>query len=271
MVPHTLVTFHAHPDDEVLLTAGTMAAAAAAGHRVVVVLATDGAAGLAATSFGTGDELARRRRQETRAAAAELGVARIEYLGYDDSGMAGRPSGLLRPFAAADAAEPAELLARILRAERADVLTSYDRAGGYGHPDHLQVHRVGARAAALAGTPVLLEATVDRQLLLRAARLVGRLPGLPPGFDVDSVSGAYTARSELTHRIDVRRFAARKRAAMAAHASQATADQGIRTLQLLLRLPPPVFSRLVGHEWFRQPGLPRGRRMLDDVFAGLGG
>jgi LmbE family N-acetylglucosaminyl deacetylase len=270
-VPHTLVVFHAHPDDEALLTAGTMARAAAAGHRVVLVLATDGAGGLAASRYGQRGELGDRRRAEAAAAAAALGTARVAYLGYDDSGMAGEPSGLPAPFAAADVAEAAGRLAAVLREERADVLTSYDPRGGYGHPDHLQVHRVGARAAELAGTPVLLEATVDRTLLRRAVRLVSWLPNLPPGFDVATVNGAYTPRAELTHRIDVRAVGAQKRAAMSAHASQATADYGTRTLQVLLGLPGPVFDRVTGHEWFRQPGRVPPRRLLDDVFAGLYG
>ena len=58
---------------------------------------------------------------------------------------------------------------------------------------------------------------------------------------------------------------------MAAHVSQATADQGARTLQVLLRLPAPVFDLVAGREWFRQPGRERSRRLLDDVFAGLYG
>jgi LmbE family N-acetylglucosaminyl deacetylase len=270
-VPHTLVVFHAHPDDEALLTAGTMARAAAAGHRVVLVLATDGAAGLAATRYGSGGELARRRRAEAGTAAAALGTARVAYLGYDDSGMAGEPSGLPAPFAAAAVEEAAGRLAAVLRAERADVLTTYDRLGGYGHPDHVQVHRVGARAAALAGTPLLLEATLDRRLLRRAVRLVSWLPNLPAGFDTGTVDRSYTPRAELTHRVDVGAFSAQKRAAMAAHASQATADRGTRTLQVLLGLPGPLFDRVVGHEWYRQPGRVPPRPLLDDVFAGLYG
>jgi len=268
-VPRTLLTFHAHPDDEALLTGGTMARAAAAGHRVVLVLATDGAAGLAAAGFGAGADLARRRRTEAEAAAAELGVARVEFLGYDDSGMAGEPSGLPRPFAAAGVEGAAKQLAEILREERADVLTIYDPAGGYGHPDHMQVHRVGGRAADLAGTPVVLEATVDRLLLRRALRLVGWLPGAPAGFDPGSVAAAYTARADLTHRVDVRGFTDRKRAALAAHGSQATANRGTRTLRILLRLPRPLFDLVAGHEWYRERDRPPTRPLLDDVFAGL--
>src|SRR6185312_10538802 len=152
-VPHTLVVFHAHPDDEALLTGGTMARAAAAGHRVVVVFATDGGAGLASSAYGSRGRMGPVRRAEARAAARVLGAGRVEFLGYADSGMAGEPSGLAGSFSAADRDEADE---------RADVVTSYDPLGGYGHPDHVQVHRVGALAAALAGAPVLLEATVDR-------------------------------------------------------------------------------------------------------------
>ncbi|HEY7102320.1 MAG TPA: PIG-L family deacetylase [Mycobacteriales bacterium] len=270
-MPHTLVVFHAHPDDEALLTGGTMASAAAAGHRVVVVFATDGGAGLASSAYGSRGGMGPVRRIEAQSAARVLGAGRVEFLGYSDSGMAGEPSGLADPFSAADPDEAAERLAAVLRDERADVVTSYDPAGGYGHPDHVQVHRVGARAAALAGTPVLLEATVDRTALRRVLRLVSRLPGLPAGFDPRVVDRAYTPRGELTHRVDVRAFTGPKRAAMTAHASQATADQGTRTLQVLLRLPGPVFDLVVGHEWFRQPGRVPPRRPLGDVFAGLYG
>jgi LmbE family N-acetylglucosaminyl deacetylase len=246
-----------------------MAKAAAAGHRVVVVFATDGAAGLAASRYGTPEEMGAVRRDEARAAAAALGADRVEFLGYDDSGMAGEPSGLPRPFAAAGVEGAAKQLAEILREERADVLTTYDPVGGYGHPDHVQVHRVGGRAADIAGTPVVLEATVDRLLLGRALRLVGWLPGVPAGFGPGSVAAAYTARTDLTHRVDVRRFTDRKRAALAAHASQATADHGTRTLQILLRLPGPLFDLAAGREWYRQRDRPPTRPLLDDVFAGL--
>lgn len=264
----TLVSFHAHPDDESLLTGGTLALAAAAGHRVVLVVATEGGRGLAGPRDGSGAMLSRVRMAELDRAASALGCARVVSLGYADSGLRPAPADG-DAFVHADVDEAAHRLADVLREERADVLTVYDRNGGYGHPDHVQVHRVGALAAALAGTPVLLEATVDRTALRRALRLVSRLPGLPAGFDPRLVDAAYTPRAELTHRVDVRGFTGPKRAAMAAHASQATADQGTRTLRVLLRLPVPVFDLVVGHEWFRQPGRVPPRRPLDDVFAGL--
>ncbi len=109
-----------------------------------------------------------------------------------------------------------------------------------------------ARAAVLAGTPIVLEATLDRTLLTRLGwvlRLVGtlvRVPQLPHGAEI------YTARSDLTHRIDVRNQWAAKRAALAAHISQTTSEAEVRTLAVLLRLPGPVFRRVFRYEWFRE-------------------
>ena len=89
-----------------------------------------------------------------------LGVARVEFLGYVDSGMVDTDTnGASGSFWSADVEEAAERLAAILREEDAEVLTCYDRIGGYGHPDHIQVHRVGRRAGELAGTPRVYEAT----------------------------------------------------------------------------------------------------------------
>ena len=268
---YTLVSFHAHPDDEALLTAGTLARAAAEGHRVVIVVATAGGAGLASSVVLAEGPLAQRRMAELRESALAVGCARVECLGYDDSGMAGAPSGAPHPFARADRDEAATRLAVLLREERADVLTVYDPAGGYGHPDHVQVHHVGTRAAALAGTPVVLEATVDRRLLLRALRAVRWLPGVPRDFQPSRFATAFAAPDRITHRVDVRRYIRHKRAAMAAHASQAGADTGRRTLAVLLRLPGPLFRAALGREWFVEHGREPSRPLTDDVFAGVPG
>lgn len=259
--PHTLVAFHAHPDDEALLTAGTMAKAASEGHRVILVVATDGGAGLSAE---TSASLAARRRAELHASARALGCARVEFLGYEDSGADGSAPG--NAFARAEVDQAARRLADLLIGERADVLTSYDAAGGYGHPDHRQVHRVGARAAALARTPVVLEATVDRTLLLRAVRLLRWVPGLPADFTAPRLRDAYVPRERLTHRIDVTAFAEAKRAAMAAHASQVTGGGAARTLAVFLRLPLPVFRRVFGYEWYVEVGRRPGRSLVDSIF-----
>ena len=264
-MPFTLVAFHAHPDDEALLTAGTLARAAAEGHRVVLVVATAGEAGLV-RGGGTGPALASRRVAELEASAKALGCARVEVLGYADSGMYGEAGGE-QAFARADVDEAAQRLCELLVSESADVLTVYDPAGGYGHPDHVQVSRVGRRAAELAGTPSVLEATVDRTALQRVLRLVHRLPGIPADFAPDRFASAYTARDRLTHRVDVRRYADAKRASIAAHVSQAGADEGTRTLAVLLRLPQPLFRLALGHEWYVERGRSPGAPLLDDVFA----
>jgi LmbE family N-acetylglucosaminyl deacetylase len=259
-VPYTLVSFHAHPDDEALLTGGTLARVSAEGHRVVLVVATAGEAGLAGPAeLGAG--LGGVRLVELAASARALGCARVECLGYDDSGS----DGSTRPgsFSAVDTAEAAARLARILIEESADVLTVYDRTGGYGHPDHVAVHHVGHAAARSAGTPVVLEATVDRDALLRIIRFARGLR-LPFRMRPD----AYTARADLTHRIDVRAHLAAKRAALAAHASQSTGGSSVRTLRLLLRLPRPLFRLLLGQEWFVEVGRTPGP-LCGDVFDSL--
>ncbi|WP_432840743.1 PIG-L deacetylase family protein [Dactylosporangium sp. CA-092794] len=268
----TVVAFHAHPDDEALLTGGTLARLAAEGHRVVLVVATLGQAGLAADPAG--DALAARRHAELLAAASALGCARVETLGYLDSGLHGdyEPASAgvtARRFADAPARQPAARLADILRQEQADVLIGYDPRGGYGHPDHVQVHRVGALAARLAGTPVLLEATVDRRslrVLLALLRLAGRLlPNLP----LAGASTAFTAHAELTHVVDVRPYLRQKRAALRAHTSQAEGGRGPRTLAVLGRLPGPVFAAVAGREWYVEPGRRPGPPFAADIFASL--
>jgi LmbE family N-acetylglucosaminyl deacetylase len=262
---YTLVAFHAHPDDEVLLTGGTLARASAEGHRVVLITATAGDAGFSAAA--SGDALARSRREELRVSADALGVARLVQWDYADSGS--QPPFAADGFAAADLESVAERLAGILREEAADVLLTYDAAGGYGHPDHVQVHRAGTRAAQLAGTPSVLEATIDRRALLRIVKVLGwlrRLPATPSG---DGFRHAYTAHDRLTHRVDVRRHWTSKRAAMSAHVTQTSGGEGTRTLGLLLTLPGPVFRAALGREWFREQGRPPVRPLLDDVFAAV--
>ncbi len=271
---HTVVFFHAHPDDEALLTSGTMAKIAALGHRVVLVVATAGESGLAANRLRADGRLGETRTAELRASAAALGVARIELLGYADSGLATDPTpppapGLPPRLADADVPGVAARMAEILAGERAAVLTSYDANGGYGHPDHVAVHRIAALAAELAGTPVVLEATVPRDRLLAAARVANRL--LPPSRRVDlrPWQHAYSASADVTHCIDVHRQAGARRASMSAHASQATADSGPRTLGVFTRIPSPVFGWVFGREWYRQADAPATDRRYPSIFATL--
>lgn len=271
---HTLVCFHAHPDDEALLTSGTMARAAAEGHRVVLVVATNGELGQAASHFGDAQDLAQHRRREVLRSARALGVARVEFLGYLDSGhedipLPDPPHGTR--FTNADVEAAAAQLAEILVEENADVLTTYDPAGGYGHPDHVQVHQVGWRAAMVAGTPSVLEATVDRDILLTGIDVAARFYKFPPEFRRETFERAFTARQDITHRVNVRPYIIQKRVSFRAHASQASADEGDRTLGMFLKFPRLMFKQVMGQEWFREVGRTRkpGERYLDDIFASV--
>jgi LmbE family N-acetylglucosaminyl deacetylase len=231
-------------------------------------MATSGEAGLVASELRDG--LGARRTAELERSVAALGCARVVQLGYADSGMADAPTGHPDSFAAADVDVAARRLADILDEERADVLTTYDAAGGYGHPDHIAVHLVGARAGELAGTPIVLAATVDRRPLLRVLQVLARLRWvirLPGEFDPERFRAAYAGHDEITHRIDVGPYISAKRAAMQAHASQAGADVGGRSLAFFLRLPKPLFRLAFRHEWFVQAGRTPVRPLVNDVFS----
>jgi LmbE family N-acetylglucosaminyl deacetylase len=259
----TLVTFHAHPDDECIATGGVMSMASDAGHRVVLVTATKGEHGEVPDGFlGEGEELWRRRVQETEASAAILGVARVEFLGYVDSGMMGTPTNdAPESFWQADIEEAAERLAKVLREENADILTVYDDHGLYGHPDHIQVHRVGHRAAQLAGTPKVYESSIDRDGLREMMALSGvptddlpQPPELPEDFGVPG--------EMITTRVDVTAWTDRKRDAMRAHASQ------ISEQSFFLAMPPDIFKIVFGTEQFILAGAPPGTAETD-LFEGI--
>jgi len=263
----TLVAFHAHPDDECIAQSGTLAKAVAAGHRTVIVYATRGEVGMVAEGFlDPGETLVERRMVEAQRSADLLGVARVEWLGYRDSGMMGT-SDNDDPgcFWRADVEAAAARLAEILRSEGAEVLTVYDANGNYGHPDHIQVHRVGVRAAELAGTPQVLELTWDRDHLrtvMQAAAAAGTLGDDMPDFEnADLVFG--TPGELITTRVDVRDYLDLKRASMEAHASQ------VQDTGPLLGLPPEAFQEVLGQEWYIRRGVPAGHHD-DDVFDGIG-
>jgi LmbE family N-acetylglucosaminyl deacetylase len=261
----TLVTFHAHPDDEAIACGGVMVKAAADGHRVVLVVATRGELGEVDDGFlSPGEELWQRRDRETRRAAEILGAARVEFLGYHDSGMMGEPTNDdPRSFWQADVDEAAARLCAILDEERADVLTVYDANGGYGHPDHIQVHRVGVRAGELAGTPKVYENTMDRDYvldLLKQAAAQGL--DMPGDIDAEGAAEMGVPADAITTRVDVSDHLDAKRGAMAAHASQ------ISETSFFLAMPPELFALVWGIEWFILRG-PRPETEETDLFAGL--
>lgn len=245
----TIVSFHAHPDDESIATGGTLARAAAEGHRVVLVFGTRGERGEVPDGFlDDGEPLGERRERETAASAAVLGAHRVAWLGYHDSGMMGEATnddpGC---FWQADVEEAADRLAAILDEEAADVLTVYDDHGGYGHPDHIQVHQVGHLAAELAGTPWVFESTMNRdhlRRLMEEAAEAGEGGIDEEGPDVGDGSEFGSPASVITTTVDVSAFLDQKRASMAAHASQIAEES------FFLAMPDDAFASAFGQEWY---------------------
>ena len=247
----TVVFLHAHPDDEAIFTGGTMAKLTAAGWRVVLLVATGGELGTPTVLAAHVEGLGQHRLAETRQAAELLGARRVEALGYLDSGMAGSPAND-RPGSlhVADDEEVAGRVATVLREEEARAVVVYDEHGIYGHPDHVKVHRVGMRAAELAGVEVVYQATVDREylhfveshLVVEAGGHTGQLGLAATDLGVPTVA--------VTTMVDVRDVLGLKRQAMAAHASQ------IPETASAMLLPTDAFSAVYGYEWFVRLGPP---------------
>ncbi len=250
----SLVCFHAHPDEECIATGGTMAKAAAAGHRVVLVTATRGEHGEVVPGvLDHGEQLGLRRLAETAAGAEALGVARVGSLGYVDSGMAGTSENDAPwSFCQADVDHAARRLAVILAEEDAEVLTVYDDHGGYGHPDHIPVHRVGHRAAEQAGVAQVFEATMNRDHIRRGMAAMAsddpNVDKLPDGPDLDAETDFGVSEDLITHAVDVAELLAAKRAAMGAHRSQIADDA------FFLTLPAEAFAHAFGTEWYLGTG-----------------
>jgi LmbE family N-acetylglucosaminyl deacetylase len=267
----TLVCFHAHPDDEALTTSGSMARAARAGHRVVLVVATGGELGEVPEDLAPGESLSDRRRAETLRSAEIIGAARVVWLGYRDSGMTGwEQNADPASFLQADVEEASARLAAVLEEEAADVLTIYDWHGGYGHPDHIKVHTVGARAAELAGTPHVYEATYNRDAFIRAivaAREAGTdfgpTDGDPDDFDswTDDGRPFGSPEADITTAVDVSSVIDVKRASLTCHRSQVTDTTEF------LKMPEEWFLGSFGTEWFIHRGAPPG--IHEHELAGL--
>lgn len=262
----TIVSFHAHPDDESIGCAGTLARAAAAGHRVVIVFATRGELGKPVPGvLDEGEPLSMRRSAECYASAAAIGAKRVEFLPFTDSGMMGEPSNdVPYCFWKADVEHAARMLAVILDEEEPDVLTSYDDNGGYGHPDHIQVHRVGRRAGELSAVPVVAQNTINRDWMTRGMQGMAESGSLPEGWTLPEGPPPNFGKPEsvITHRVEAVDFTAQKRASMRAHASQVGPDH------FLLAMPDPIFAMGMGTEFYIVDPLP-SPAATPDVFEEL--
>ena len=166
----------------------------------------------------------------------------------------------------------------ILRTERADVLLTYDAQGGYGHRDHVRVHEVGCpgrrdRRAPRASSRPPSPATRSPE----PCDWVGRVYRYPAEFDPTAFERSFTARADITHRINVRRQAGAKRASMRAHASQASNNGRAATGRWPRSCgsPGPLYDVVFGREWFRDPsakasgGTVGADGIRTDIFEGL--
>jgi LmbE family N-acetylglucosaminyl deacetylase len=198
------------------------------------------------------EPLSVRRTAETYESARRLGIDRVEFLGYVDSGMVGTPTAQ-EPwsFAQTPIDHAAARLALVLGEERADVLTTYDDNGGYGHPDHIQVHRVGQRAAELAGLEQVFQQTINRTQLLEGMKTLAESGDWPDDVDLpdfESQPDFGKPAEVITHCVDVTEFASLKRSSMLAHRSQ------IADTHFFLTMSDDAFTRGLGTEWYIAEG-----------------
>ncbi|MEV4190140.1 N-acetyl-1-D-myo-inositol-2-amino-2-deoxy-alpha-D-glucopyranoside deacetylase [Streptomyces toxytricini] len=288
-----LLLVHAHPDDESINNGLTMAKYAAEGAHVALVTCTLGEEGevippsLAHLAADRDDALGAHRTGELAAAMAELGVTDHRFLGgagrFRDSGMMGLPQND-RPgsFWSADVDEAAAHLVEVIRELRPQVLVTYDPDGGYGHPDHIQAHRVAMRAAELAaegayrrdlGEPhrigkvywnrVPRSAVEEGFARLREAGEKVPFPGVASPEDVPGVVPDERITAEIAAD---ERFVAAKAAAMRAHATQIAVDGPFFALSN--DLAQPLFAREFYELVQGSPGAGAGGRE-DDLFAGV--
>jgi N-acetyl-1-D-myo-inositol-2-amino-2-deoxy-alpha-D-glucopyranoside deacetylase len=269
-----LLLVHAHPDDESIGTGATMAKYAAAGVHVTLVTCTLGELGevipaeLAYLADGTGDRLGEYRRGELAAACAALGVSDHRFLGgagrWRDSGMAGLESNNAPDcFWQADVAEAAADLAAIIREVRPRVLVTYDENGFYGHPDHIQAHRVSRRAVTLAAD--LAAPVAGEPEPWRVAKLYAM--AVPRSVAVAAGGPYWVPDEQVTTEIDGRGYLAAKIAALRSHATQIAVDDGF------FALADGAPQRIGAREFYTLVAGPapgsRSTGPEHDLFAGL--
>ncbi|WP_327422174.1 N-acetyl-1-D-myo-inositol-2-amino-2-deoxy-alpha-D-glucopyranoside deacetylase [Streptomyces sp. NBC_01527] len=296
-----LLLVHAHPDDESINNGATMALYAAQGAQVTLVTCTLGEEGevippeLAHLVADRDDTLGTHRIGELAAAMKELGVTDHRFLGgpgrFRDSGMMGAEQNH-RPgaFWDTDVDDAAAYLVEVIRSVRPQVLVTYDPDGGYGHPDHIQAHRVAMRAADLAAdpayrtgpdapqeTPGASPHTIDKIYWNRVpravaeqafARLRATAPDAFPGIAaIDDVPGVVND-TQITTEIDGAAHVAAKTAAMRAHSTQIAVDGPFFALSN--DLGQPVFTTEYYELVRGASGAPEGVRE-HDLFAGVPG
>jgi len=269
----TLLAIFAHPDDESFGPGGTLAKYAAEGVTVHLICATMGEAGASDAPEKDGcDNLARQREQELRCAADILRLEEIHLLGYRDSGMAGSPDNQHpRALVQADLDTLSKQVADLMRRLRPQVALTFDPFGGYGHPDHIAMHR--ATVAAFERLPEserpqkLYFTTLPRTILRWAVRLMP-LFGVNPeaiGKNQDvNLRAALEHELPATTRVDIGDYYEIKQQAGACHASQLSGPGSFWG-----RLPRWLVRRWQSTEAFHRavPPFRRSERVERDLFA----
>ena len=247
-----ILLVHAHPDDEASSTGGIIARYSAAGVRIVLVTCTEGELGDSPHGLAPDHDdhdtaaVVAHRAAELDESCRILGVSRLVRLGYRDSGMMGWPQNdASESFWRTPVEEAAGRLAALIDEERPQVVITYDENGFYGHPDHIQANRITLAALEMATErPRLYYATVPHSAFARLGEIV-RAAGVevPEDLEEEDRSDVGTADEQIGAIIDVSDFTAKKRAALAAHASQTESS-------FFLQLPESLFEEVFGSEWF---------------------
>jgi len=272
----TFMAVHAHPDDEASSTGGVLARYAAEGIRTVVVTCTDGRCGDGPGGVKPGDPghdpaaVAVLRRAELEAAAKVLGVDHLELLGYPDSGMMGwATNDAPGSFWTVPVEVAAARLAELIRRYEPDVVVTYDERGGYGHPDHIQTHRITMAAIEQAPVPKVYWSAIPRSWMTgfeeRMKELGIEWEEQPPRDDEQEIdwSEMGTPDDQISSWVDTAAYGSQKYDALAAHASQ---SENI----FFLRMGKEKFIELMGLEAFvRVRDTTGASTPEDDLFAGL--
>jgi LmbE family N-acetylglucosaminyl deacetylase len=272
--PLTFMAVHAHPDDEATSTGGVLARYAAEGMRTVLVTCTDGRCGDGPGGAKPGapghdpEAVVAMRRKELEVSRAALGISDLELLGYHDSGMMGwADNDAPGAFWRMPVEEGAARLAELMRHYRPDVVVTYDPNGFYGHPDHIQAHRITMAALELIDHhPKVYWTTMPRSGMQKFGEIMrefGEEMPEPDPEEAAALADIGLPDEEISTWVDTSAYSGQKYDALAAHASQ---GDNI----FFLRMGRERFGQLMGIETFVRVRDTTGADLPeDDLFAGL--
>jgi LmbE family N-acetylglucosaminyl deacetylase len=270
--PLTLMAVHAHPDDEASTTGGILARYSAEGVRTVLVTCTNGELGDGTEAVKPGEDghdvewVVATRRRELEKSCEVLGVSHLELLGYHDSGMLGWPQNDAEgSFWTTPVDEAAATLSALMEQYRPQVVVTYDDYGFYGHPDHIQAHRITMAACEATGIPDKVYFPGIPRSALAGFREALESAGVevPEAAEPQEDPKFGTPDELIAATIDCSAYVDQKYAALQAHASQADNT-------FFLRMDRAMFDQMFGREQFVRAFDRTGAPVPeDDLFAGL--